>query len=95
MRPALYLPSRLRDPRFGYKTSTEDVHVRTDTATAVETVHWMGEQDVRIKPGTLRGVVRQAPDGRWGEIELNLPGDVRLILPREAVEEWKARYGGH
>lgn len=94
-RPALYLPVKRtwKDPRIGYKESTQDTHVRTDTAQAVETEHWYGEHDVRISPGTVRGEVRQAPDGRWGELELNLPGDVRIWIPKEAIEEWRAKYG--
>ena len=97
MATQLYLPAavvrRMRDPRQGYKTSTQDTQVRTDTAKAVETEHWYGEHDVRIAPQTVRGVVRQAPDGRFGELELNLPGDVRIWIPKEAIEEWKAKYG--
>ncbi len=67
--------------------------VRTDTARAVETHYWHGEQDVRIAPDTLRGEIRQAPDGNFGELELNLPGDVRIWIPKEALEEWKAKHG--
>ena len=81
----IYLPS-------GYKHRSVRRDVSSEEAKAVETEHWSGRVDVAIRPHQIRVTVGRAPDGMSTDYAIDFGAGHRLLIPREAWEEFRRRY---